>query len=1062
MLLYLSFIAALLQLITVAGVSISYLSPGNCSKGSANHAAEYLNTATFLCESCSQGITYQKQSADGLSCQCQPGYYIISHFGGNSLKCGPCGSEETVTDDGLYCVRCRTGAYSSTTKSCQACSAAEFSTYYSFSGELLSTQQCVSCQGNSTSNGTGCVPCPDTIRMLRASALTETCQCPNPLINGVCFPGVLPVTSTSTLSRAATDSSPVVPSFSSGFSQILPAGQTSSTNAISSYYLTAQAQIAAGFCSTAYANATACQVLANLCTLQLNTKVNIGSTSSSTCAQFLRIAGTRSTTRSGFTSWVTGMPWLYYSPTTGSSALKETSITQTYSPNALLDIRLAAFSLDGRYLGLLNAATGGYLQLCKESQEKMKAAFLYGTVYQQKLMPIPILNRALLNVQGQLGNVVSDSDASSLSEAINTGNSASAISLEANIQDKWELTRRFFLVDNVVGKADPKTNPSTLVRYASNIQIDITPRGSGADGLMYPPLLTVDYSNLYAANDYGNDKKVTITFSVTYTETVATEAVFDQNLRIAMGVMSALAVAYAIIRTWLWSRRAGVLRLDGMLVLKLLLFTAGNIANVFLIVIYGVSVYFLLFYKLQSVYAVTLPQSDQFLTVYIAAAFALKCVDLIHLLAVQCTVDIFFIDWEHPRLRQANAIQTMTKVREEQQRVMGDLDALENETYRGVKSAGDPKSQSDRKPEDTGISVWRRIYVANEWNEIQTYRKTQRFITYGCVLIVMHVIGFENLASTDSRSSFVPTDLENHIPQCRLFRIALILSTILIVGCIQWFLVIVLWEKCFEDKLRSFADLCTVTNISVFLLSQANFGYYIHGRSPTGRSDIDLGGLITMLAMEKDGVAPRRGITADSDDHTYRMALPTAMRKAFNRLYAPLLDLSSAGGPAAIQSPINMTTLDVYQAMNRFLIRFISRDDPDGLRYRIVKRKALEDVLDGEFDDTTFDGRFYLDLCDNRTDCHSHGAYENTDVFLFTHVRRDDGNSFGDVLYYGNELLLFVFDALLFCLVDLLIPNLILDATITLLVGTIFSLLRDDLGRRNLARKALIDERFLI
>lgn len=52
-------------------------------------------------------------------------------------------------------------------------------------------------------------------------------------------------------------------------------------------------------------------------------------------------------------------------------------------------------------------------------------------------------------------------------------------------------------------------------------------------------------------------------------------------------------------------------------------------------------------------------------------------------------------------------------------------------------------------------------------------------------------------------------------------------------------------------------------------------------------------------------------------------------------------------------------------------------------------------------------------------------------------VGTDDGNSFGDVLYYGNEILLFVFDALLFCLVDLLGRNLILDAVVTLIVSKV-------------------------
>ncbi|CAH8533649.1 unnamed protein product [Schistosoma turkestanicum] len=209
-----------------------------------------------------------------------------------------------------------------------------------------------------------------------------------------------------------------------------------------------------------------------------------------------------------------------------------------------------------------------------------------------------------------------------------------------------------------------------------------------------------------------------------------------------------------------------------------------------------------------------------------------------------------------------------------------------------------------------------------------------------------------------------------------------------------------------------FADLCSVANVSVFLFAQSNFGYYIHGHSPTGHSDVDLGGITQMLSIENEGIAPKRGITPDSNDHTYRMALPSGLRQTFNRLYTPLLNLTAANPDKwGKHSSTQAITNEVYNNINRFLKRFISRDDPDGLRYRIVRRKAFEDILDGEFDDTTFEGLFYI---------------------------------------------------VLFCLVDLLSQNLILSAFFVILIGGLFSLIRDDLGRRNTARKTLVDERFLI
>ncbi|KAA3678548.1 meckelin [Paragonimus westermani] len=570
------------------------------------------------------------------------------------------------------------------------------------------------------------------------------------------------------------------------------------------------------------------------------------------------------------------MPWLYYSPTKASTALKDTSITAQYSPKAQVDIRLATFALDGTFLGFENATEFGHLQLCKDTIGKMQAAFSFGTVYSQelslnldrnyvrldlyffdgisnigKLMPIPVLNRALVDNAGVLTNVVSEEDANSLTAALTLGNAASVASIESAIRDKWELTRRLFLVDSLSGRVSDAVTPATLVRYASNIELKIFPRGSGFDGLIYPPLLAVDYDNLYSAEDFGKNKRVKVAFSVTYDQPTELEAVFEQNLRIAMGVICTLAACYGMIRTWLWSRRAGVLRLDGMLILKLLLFVVGNVANGFLIVIYCISIYFLIFYKLQTSFMVNLPNSDQFMVNYIAAAFALKCLDIAHLMAVQCTVDIFFMDWERPKF---------------------------------------PSSK------------------------------------------LMHRTGVDG------------PDLHS-------------------IGILQWFLLIVVWERCFEDKLRSFADLCSITNVSVFVLAQANFGYYIHGHCPTGSSDVDMGGLELMLATERSGNAPRRGIMADSDRHTYRMALPAALRKAFDRLYAPLLDISTSGPSRGPLDSVHYTTLnDVYQTLNRFLMRFISRDNTEGIRFKIVRKRALEDLLDGEFDDTTLEGLFYVVL----------------------------------------------------------------------------------------------------
>lgn len=88
-------------------------------------------------------------------------------------------------------------------------------------------------------------------------------------------------------------------------------------------------------------------------------------------------------------------------------------------------------------------------------------------------------------------------------------------------------------------------------------------------------------------------------------------------------------------------------------------------------------------------------------TGFFYAAFGLKWIDLIHLIASQCTVDVFFIDWERNKLRSAA---------EQQQQA--------------PPPAGEGEQQPLQQPQKRHeVTFWRTAFCANEWNEINTYRK---------------------------------------------------------------------------------------------------------------------------------------------------------------------------------------------------------------------------------------------------------------------------------------------------------------------------------------------------
>lgn len=107
-------------------------------------------------------------------------------------------------------------------------------------------------------------------------------------------------------------------------------------------------------------------------------------------------------------------------------------------------------------------------------------------------------------------------------------------------------------------------------------------------------------------------------------------------------------------------------------------------------------------------------------------SFTLKLIDVIHLIFTQSSYDIFFIDWErpkaHPRLMDEDESEAEPILRS------------------GVVARGQKDKQVHQDIRDYNkISCWRTLFVANEWNELQTFRKINPTIQLIGVLFFLKV-----------------------------------------------------------------------------------------------------------------------------------------------------------------------------------------------------------------------------------------------------------------------------------------------------------------------------------
>ncbi|XP_059083812.1 meckelin-like [Tigriopus californicus] len=519
-------------------------------------------------------------------------------------------------------------------------------------------------------------------------------------------------------------------------------------------------------------------------------------------------------------------------------------------------------------------------------------------------------------------------------------------------------------------------------------------------GRIYPPIVVIEYGDISRDALEESQEGLDFSFEVNY-EMDMKES--KKDIEISAGVMSVFAVLWSGVQTWSWSRRSGKVTIDPLTVVKLVLFTCGNLAHIFLIIVFFSSLVWAAFFKFQDHLHVMLPSSDQEMLIkyYIIAIFCLKTVDVIHLIVSQITVDIFLLDWERPK---------------------------------AVSSSG----THGELTKEEAVSVWRTYLVANEWNELQVRRKTNVGLQIIILILLFQVIGLEHYATADPKMSLSFKDGEYHSQYSFVCRFALAVVIYMGVALIQALFWTLIYAGVVENKMEQFADVCSLSNISVFILAANNFGYYIHGKSAHGSADTDMATLIEQLQREADDRCPHRGLQAQTDDQSFTMTLPTKLKSYYDKIVTPATDLAGIkGGPRISKLSGNAIQhmVEAYSTMNKFLTRFLEHALKD-LDYEIKDKFVLEKILDVEFQDVNI-----------------------TEKAIFY---ADSGHSFDAVLFYGNEFSLLTFDMMVFIFVDLFAEDFVLAGVVTFFAAECLNFVRYHLGKQNLARKTLIDKRFLI
>jgi len=793
-------------------------------------------------------------------------------------------------------------------------------------------------------------------------------------------------------------------------------------------------------------NYRACQSLANLCVLHHYEE------SKDACDSFKEIGEKRVEEYNNIDDWKEGMPWLYFESYDENSKdiSMEMSFSQLDGYSHMMKYKLAKYRIDGTLVSIEDLDTQlSYCRMAAPETEsggghKSSTKFLkFGTSQRDEfqcdlrllveeemffydlyvvdegasgcegyidggvcMYPVAVLNR---NYVGRGG----DSDRPNEYE-------------ETQTNPDYAYTRRFYLFDNLSTKG--------IIKYATKIILRTQIQEDKTDKI-YPPTLTIEYgekkpsefSDAIAVDDddigaASSSPIATVMFKVEYTMNTVD---FWYNATILIGFLTAVAGMIWMIRVRNWQNRtskigAGDLDQVGMIyMVHVIMLMCHSFVVVFFPFTFCMCAYWFVFFKLQDTVFILMPADDEFLVedneyyYYIAifhALFWTQTIYLLYKIYQQCNTDIFLVDWE--------------------------------------------KSKSPKQD----VSVWRTLMVANEWNEMQTQRKTS--IEFSLFWIGFFLIGLDlqNNATSQPNIDDVSDGYINPV-----LRFCNITWWFFLTAAVQWIWQFAFYERYYkEPRGQVFIDLCTIAKVSVFIMDEPYHGFYLHCRSPYEFADGSMMQLTEQLKKEESGLTTDRGLDAPGaprDCQAFELFTSPMFRGKFNKVYSSLHQQNSAslaqqsgrlghmvgraGGKGRAPPPERM--VEAVKELNGFLQSFVEQSPPprsEELK-RIVREPPLLDRLMGN------------PPADIRMDNAKCIFYPDNKTWLAD-------NNFLRVVFLGIETDLWIHNVLTFNIFDLTVGNTSVSILMTYLMHLLLVWLRGAFGQANVANKTLVDDRFLI
>ncbi|ORY52362.1 hypothetical protein BCR33DRAFT_316184 [Rhizoclosmatium globosum] len=579
------------------------------------------------------------------------------------------------------------------------------------------------------------------------------------------------------------------------------------------------------------------------------------------------------------------------------------------------------------------------------------------------------------------------------------------------------FTRRFFLIDNISGVSNGNLK---VIRVPTSISFRITQAtGSsatsgnapttGTAGKIYMPVMDIQYAERTVdgyidPSDNSVYASPRFNFKVQY---VMSMADFWAQMQIFFSLTTAGVLLAAIYRTLQWSKRNTVAgeSIDAQIIVQSVVNICGCAGSTYFWYLGLLSCYWFVFYKGQSALYLLIPTEAHDIYIFTTTLAVTTVTQSIYLavrIYSQCKVNIFFFDGKN-RV-DGSSIPRKTHIL----RKSSTRQYLANNLY------GEPMEIA---------SVYEKVSI--EFQLVWMY-------------FALDGMAWQYAATAQPNIHDLSPGPRNPV---LIFAVDFLVWIFLI--ALQMLFRYLVYDRFYRDRFLQYADLLSVSNISLIVFDEKRHGYYVHGRSVHQLSDTCITELNESLRKEEADMVPARGLD-QSDHQVFEIFVTPEVRSTYDKIYGVVVSadpfsqmrqanmrLNAAARTNRKMKPADAASITAYQTVNKFLCSFFDKNFKE-FNYSTRDKTYLEKLFGATPD--TFQGSVFL----------------------------HDPLSFKQVLLRGLEPAILICYALIFICIDISANSVPAAALSIYIIDSILVFARSHFGEQNLSTKTLLDWKFLV